>query len=289
MLIILFLSTLFGNAAARTATPTLHLVNPFHKHCLTHGQPRVRAAFQVMSPLKRSADGLSVLKQKTSLHHAGIDLSFVGSTTTTCQRLISALPPSPTTTSPSLNALACLRGGAVLPLLVLESIPTQSAKTTLALSKVLTACTFITGMFLLTAPVAYTKKMFGISSEVKEDTFESSLLQAIGAIVVGFAIHVYLTLVQTLSNDGMSVVTVGHAMGYSLLPRILIILFSFLQKGKEDYQFKGSNFLKVNFAMMSWTSFSLLTVRESKKLGHNMIFGIQFLDLDFILVVKILT
>lgn len=53
-----------------------------------------------------------------------------------------------------------------------------------------------------------------------------------------------------------------RAMGCALLPRIFIILYSFLRKGKENknYHFHGSGFLKVNFVMMSWTAFVLLTV-----------------------------
>jgi len=77
----------------------------------------------------------------------------------------------------------------------------------------------------------------------------------IGAIVLGLAIHVYLSLIAP------EMMKASRAMGCALLPRIFIILYSFLRKGEEDknYHFQGSGFLKVNFAMMSWTAFVLLT------------------------------
>ena len=60
-------------------------------------------------------------------------------------------------------------------------------------------------------------------------------------------------------NYGSGDVSVARAMGYSLLPRIGIILWS-LVKGDRGggYQLQGSSFLKLNFAVMTWTAFSLL-------------------------------
>lgn len=47
-------------------------------------------------------------------------------------------------------------------------------------------------------------------------------------------------------------------MGISLLPRIALILWALAKGDKGGYQLEGSGFLKVNFAIMSWTAFSLL-------------------------------
>ncbi|KAL3778651.1 hypothetical protein HJC23_008635 [Cyclotella cryptica] len=151
-----------------------------------------------------------------------------------------------------------LRGGA----LPVPSIlwPSPSTSVVQAVSTLLAAYMLVSGVMLLVSPVGYAgvfwKEVIG---EVNKDDFESSLLQATGAILLGLGIHVVLTLVLPLLNNVPRVISVAHAMGYSLLPRIGIILWSFLKGDRGGgYQLEGSGFLKANFVVMSWTAFSLL-------------------------------
>jgi len=118
----------------------------------------------------------------------------------------------------------------------------------------------IAGVALLVSPVGSARVWWNeVIGEITKDDFETALLQASGGIVLGTGIHVLLTLVLPLMNYGSGDVSVARAMGYSLLPRIGIILWS-LVKGDRGggYQLQGSSFLKLNFAVMTWTAFSLL-------------------------------
>ena len=109
---------------------------------------------------------------------------------------------------------------------------------------------------ILDVTIAFLLAYLDVIGEVKKNDFESSLLQATGAILLGLGIHILLTLVLPLLNNAPSVISVAHAMGYSLLPRIGIILWSFIKGDRGGgYQLEGSMFLKANFAVMSWTAF----------------------------------
>mmetsp|Transcript_23854 Transcript_23854/g.57519 ORF Transcript_23854/g.57519 Transcript_23854/m.57519 type:complete len:335 (-) Transcript_23854:95-1099(-) len=166
--------------------------------------------------------------------------------------------------SPSLSTihpLNLMRGGG----LVMESIAIPSSSAILVVSKVMAACIMLLGSYALIAPVKYANSIpNGILEYVEEDSFDASLIEGTGAIVIGFAIHVCLALSNILTSDSAaSALSLGQAMGYALLPRIALILWSFLrarlQEGKGEYQFQGTGFLKFNFFMMSWAAFSLLT------------------------------
>ena len=164
------------------------------------------------------------------------------------------LAPAPARST--LDALTLLRGGAgALPLpVVSDKIHAVAAGGLLFVG----ACTAF-------APVTCANSLRGrfLPREVREDSFDASLMQSIGAIVAGLATHVFLVWRDVSAADGAGALDLHRAMGCALMPRILLILWSFLrarfQESKGDYQFQGTTFLKVNFFIMSWTAFSLLT------------------------------
>jgi hypothetical protein len=106
-----------------------------------------------------------------------------------------------------------------------------------------------------------------VVGDVTKADFDSALLQATGAIILGLSIHILLTLVLPLWNNTTGMISVAHAMGYSLLPRIALIAWSFLKGEAGGYQIEGSTFLKINFGMMSWTAFSLLAGVGNSKIS----------------------
>ena len=92
---------------------------------------------------------------------------------------------------------------------------------------------------------------------IEKSDFESALLQTTGAIILGHGLHLFLTLVLPLW-DVSNTPSLAKAMGISLLPRVALILWALVKGDVGGYQFEGSGFLKVNFGIMSWTTFSLL-------------------------------
>jgi len=166
--------------------------------------------------------------------------------------------------STSLETIASLRGGGDF----LSSVASPSAQTILAASKFATGFIAAIGSYALVTPVTSVDSLPMFDEDIQENTFEASLVQTIGAIVVGFAIHAFLALSNTLGSGG---VTLDTAMGCSLLPRIVLIAYSLARsvlaaagggEGGEkikEYQLRGTGFLKLNFLMMSWCAFSLIT------------------------------
>ena len=170
------------------------------------------------------------------------------------------------------DSLVLLRGGggSMLHLLPTTAIPTLSTQTIVTISKFWAGCMLLLGTLPMVAPVSFVNtwcmKGCTFPRDIVEDSFESSLLQSIGTIIVGLAIHQYLVLSSVLlPRNGVEDAShiIYHSMGYALLPRALLILWSFLRarllENKTDYQFKGTAILKFNFVLMCWTSYALLT------------------------------
>ncbi len=139
------------------------------------------------------------------------------------------------------------------------------------------------------APVTYVNKYYGgiFPDGIEEDSFDASLVQSIGAIVIGFAIHVFLALSSV--SSGTIGVSLEEAMGYALLPRIVLILWSLIRarfrENKGEYQFEGTSFLKVNFLAMSWSAYSLLTKAGNPSLSAKL-FSIMALGKAMALILK---
>lgn len=107
----------------------------------------------------------------------------------------------------------------------------------------------VKGVSLLLAPIATLKKCYKI--DIEQDSLETYILRAIGAISIGASVNVYLSLIQNM--------TAQRSMGFSLLARFLYVLKSSLL-GKDLVKFGGSKkFLSTNEVVMAWTTFSLIT------------------------------
>lgn len=106
----------------------------------------------------------------------------------------------------------------------------------------------LNGAALILIPLTVMGDIYGI--DIEEETMSTYLLRAIGAISIGAGVNVFLAIIGNLPAE--------RAMGYALLPRLLLVLKSFLT-GTFDKLGMQKRFLSFNTVVMCWSTFSLLT------------------------------
>jgi hypothetical protein len=117
--------------------------------------------------------------------------------------------PTSTTLSSLLRVqdvpLTTLRGGAVA--LFDATFPFTKSLVT----KLLLGFLGLNGTFLLFAPILLVGNLYKMI-DMDKDTFDMYILQAMGAVLIGMAINVYLVLINNMSIE--------RAMGFGLLARL---------------------------------------------------------------------
>lgn len=135
------------------------------------------------------------------------------------------------------------RGGSV------SSIPTLASgidgTTLLALAA---SVLFLANGLLFGLAPSLGASLFGV--DLEDDAFSRYLLGAIGAVAIGHGINILLASVSGLSPQ--------RAIGFGLLARLTFLAKSFALNTYEKMNAK-TGFMSVNTAVMSWTTFSLLT------------------------------
>jgi len=134
-------------------------------------------------------------------------------------------------------AIPALRGGA---------LPSISTALT---AKLCVGFFLLSGLTLILDPGRVMGDLYRIKYS-KDECFSTFLLRAIGAIEIGVALNLFLSILRKMPAQ--------QAMGFALLPRLLFVSQSFVFGAFEKCGIQ-KKFLTINTAVMTWSTFSLLT------------------------------
>jgi len=135
------------------------------------------------------------------------------------------------------------RGGSI----DIPSLAVRTAGANTLMVSIASAFFLVNGVIFGVAP-SFGARLFGI--DVEDDVFSRYLLEAIGAVALGHGISMLLASISRISPQ--------RAIGFGMLVRVAFLAKSFLL---HTYAKMGAKtgFLSTNTAIMSWTTFSLLT------------------------------